>query len=163
MKHPIKLWLKKQLETRPGWWHYVPLCWFTIDDYNPDFTNETDMCRFIYNKYGPGRYQVLAFQKGYKGVWCYWLGNLYDNGYIRDSSKNVYIERMKKEMQKDISRAATYEERREIEDNYSESIEIEKEIAKELKAGKRRGPYGIETMRANVFHSYNEYPDKFNK
>jgi len=101
---PVKLWIKKQIETRPGWWHYVPQFWLLLDDYC-GINNETDLCKYIYQKCGQGRYLVLAWQKGYEGFWCFWLGNLYDNGYFRDINKNTYIERMNKQFQKDLKEA----------------------------------------------------------
>jgi len=129
-----------------------------LDDYC-GIKTETDFVNYIHEKFGEGRFIAFAWQKGHEGFWVFWLGNLYPNGYFRDINKNTYIERMKRQFQKDLSQAETYEEKREIEESYEEDLEFEKDISKEINKAKRRGPYGLIPLRPNVLHGYDEQPE----
>lgn len=112
---------------------------------NSPIQTEAQLCWYIYSKYGEGRYQILAWKKGVKGFWMFWLGNLYENGFIRDVRKNTEVDRL----QKLHARAKTYEERKEIE----EDMDFEKEISKEVKTT-RRGLIRLEKCKAGILHSY---------
>ncbi len=107
---------------------------------------EAKFCNYIYRKYGEGRYQAIAWQKGYRGFWLFWLGDLYHNGFVRDVSHNKDIQKLKVSYR----RADSYEEKEMIE----EEIESEKEM--DDRKTKRRGPRGIIKLRPGIMHSYEE-------
>jgi hypothetical protein len=50
-----------------------------------DFQTEADFAYALYRRYGSGRYLILDWKKGRKGFRKYWLGNVSENGFIRDT------------------------------------------------------------------------------
>ena len=110
---------------------------------------EAQLCKYMLDKFGLGRYQILAWQKGYEGFWLFWLGDILPNGFMRDKDKNKEVEKLKKEFKK----AGTYEEKAQIE----QEIEFEKDMFKLDKQIKRRGPRMITTSRPGIVHPYQEY------
>lgn len=146
MKHPIKLIINKLGKMKYTWVKYYQMEKLLLEEHS-HIQTEAQLCYYVYQRYGEGRYQMLAFKKGHKGFWIYWLGNLYENGFIRDIRKNTELERL----QKLHSRAKTYEERQDIE----EDMDFEKEISKETKTV-RRGVTGLQKSKAGILHPYEE-------
>ena len=146
---PIKLHVKKPKPTRGDWSFYREINGgrLLITD-NSSIKTEADLCLYIYRRWGTGRYQVIAWQKGHEGFWLFWLGDIYENGFLRDTHKNKEVEKLQKEFDK----AQTYEEKAEIE----EEITMEKEIFGLEKSCKWRGPRGIKSLRPGVFHTFDE-------
>lgn len=119
---------------------------FIIDDFSWMKT-ERDLCKYIYDKFGEGRYMCHGYCKGIKGFWAFWLGDLYSTGFQRDLTKNKEVEQLKGQM----ARADSFEERESLE----EDIGFIKEITQEEKKAHRRGPSGfLITSRPGVMHSY---------
>ena len=107
---------------------------------------EAQLCYYMYKKFGSGRFSCLGFKKGIRGFWLFWLGNLYENGFIRDKNKNVELEKLKEE----FTKAKTYEEKEDIE----EEMSFEKDIHQIEKSIKRRGPIGIIKSPVGVLNEY---------
>ena len=129
--HPIKLIIKKPKQTKGDWAFYREIDKVMIDEESPIKT-EAQFCHFMYKKYGEGRYQVLAFRKGVRGFWLFWLGNLYSNGFVRDLGKNKYMD----QLQKEHLAAENFERKSEIE----EQMQYERELYEAYKI--MRG-YGV--------------------
>jgi|PlaIllAssembly_1097288.scaffolds.fasta_scaffold00014_12 hypothetical protein len=144
MKHPIKLLIYKLGKTKGDWVRYHLAEKMLLDDYSPIQT-EAQLCSYMFHKYGQGRFKIDAFQKGRKGLWIFWIGYLYPNGFVRDISKNKEIDRL----QKALARAKSYEEQEEIR----EEMQFEREIATIDKSGKR-GMRILERSKAGIIHPY---------
>jgi hypothetical protein len=147
-KYPIKLHIKKLGPMKHTWVKYYLTEKLLLEPDGP-IQNEAQLCWYIYNKYGSGRYQILAWQKGKEGFWMFWLGDLYEQGFIRDLNKNKELSKLQSQLYK----AKTYEEREEIQEN----IDFEREIGNEERKTKRRGVYGIEKSKAGILHPYQEF------
>jgi len=151
----IKLMIKKFKALYPNrngpgdWGRYYPVEKIVITP-GIDFKTEAELAFYMYKKFGEGRFQIISWQKGYEGFWLYWLGNIYENGFVREKGKNKEMEKLKKE----LAEAKDYDEREMIE----EEIDFEKEISMEDKKTKRRGPLGLIKFSIGVMHSYDEQP-----
>lgn len=144
---PIKIHIKKIRPMGVNWMHYYLVEKLLLDDYSPIKT-EAQLMGYIYSKYGAGRYQLLAWTKGREGFWLFWLGDCYENGFMRDKSRNVELEKL----QKAHARATSYEERQDIENN----MQFERDVNDIDKKLKRRGPYGIIKSKSGVLHAYED-------
>ena len=82
-------------------------------------------------------------------TWVYWRGTLYSNGYERDKEENKEVFRLQKEMRQ----ASDFEEREMIE----EEIQLEKEITKEERKFKKRGPVGLKKSPVGQLNKYEEF------
>ena len=82
-------------------------------------------------------------------TWVYWRGTLYSNGYERDREENKEVQRL----QKELYTASDYEEREMIE----EEIELEREITKEERKLKKKGPYGLIKRPVGTLNPYEEF------
>ncbi len=145
MQYPIKLHIKIRRPFGRDWVRYFLLEKLLIEQNGPIRT-EQQLMTYIHNRHGTGRFQIIAWAKKHEGFWLFWNGDLYDNGFIRDISKNKELERL----QKQHVHAKTYEERQDIE----EEMAFEKEISQIDKSTKRRGPIGLEKSKAGVLQSY---------
>lgn len=152
MRHPIKLWIKKKIIHNEHWKRFEPCCWLLLDD-NSAIQTEAQLCYYIYRRFGEGRYMCLAFQRGHEGFWLFFLGNLYDNGFIRDLRKNKELNKAKTELMKANQQGISYEERQLLE----EDIDLEREISKEEKGTKKSGPIGLIKSRPGTMHPYQEF------
>lgn len=153
MRNPIKLIIKYKKEYSPNWRRFEPCDKIIIDD-NSSIKTEAQLCNYIYLKHGEGRFMVLAWQKGVKGLWCFWLGWIKANGFIRDLGKNKELEKLKVELQKANKSQVDYDERELIE----EEIDMEREFSKEIGSGAtRRGPIGLIKSRPGMLHQYEEF------
>lgn len=147
LRHPIKIIIQKSRPVGRDWQRFRSIDKIILTN-NSSIKHESDLCKFIYRKFGEGRYMLLAFQKKYKGFWCYWIGTIYSNGYVRETRKNKELEKIKQ--------------------NYTgddfEDFENEKQFAKEMfeldKSLKRYGPIGITKLRPGIMHGFNEKPKK---
>lgn len=148
MKHPIKLIIKKPKQTKGDWAFYREVERIVIEERGPIKT-EAQLCYYIYRKHGVGRYQIVAFQNGHKGFWLFWLGNLYENGFLRDMNKNKDLEKLKN----NFNNAQNYEEKSEID----EEIQFTKDFYEEEKKTKRRGPIGLIKSRPGQMGIYSEW------
>lgn len=92
---------------------------------------------------------IKAWQKGYKGFWIYWLGDLYKNGYTRDFRRNTEIAKLQKQLQA----ANSFEERELIEREMDNEREIS-DIEKKHNQTKRNGPVGLKRTRPGLLHPY---------
>jgi len=119
-----------------------------IDD-NSRIKTEAQLAKFIFDNFGTGRYMCLGYQRGYSGFWNFWIGEIMENGFIRDRNVNREVDKLKKELQQTDS----YEEREAIE----EEIELEKEIHNLKKRYVRRGPVGIIRLKPGILHNYEDY------
>jgi hypothetical protein len=145
LKHPLKLIIKRKVIYSEHWKRFEPVDKIIIDNFSYIKT-EADLCKYIYERHGEGRYMVLAWQKGVEGFWCFWLGFLYPNGFIRDINKNKELENLKA----GLAKAKSYEEREEVE----EEMNFEREIFTEIKKGTRRGPIGLIKFRPGILYPY---------
>jgi hypothetical protein len=134
-----------------NWKRFKEVDKILVDNMSP-IKSESQLCKYIYDKFGEGRYMVLAWQKGIEGFWCFWLGFIQENGFVRDLSKNKELEAAKKALFKANQQKIDYEERQMLE----EDLDLEHEIAQEG-GKKRRGPIGIEKSRPGQMHPYEEY------
>ena len=148
MRHPIKIIINKNVPLGYSWTRYKGVDRILLDD-SGVIKTEAQLCFYIYKKHGEGRYQLLAWQKKFSGFWMFWLGNIYENGFIRDIRKNKEAAKLKVEFDK----AKTYEEKEMIE----EEIQFEKEVFEEDKKSKRSGPMGITKYRSGILHQYQEF------
>lgn len=130
------------------WVRYWPVDRIMLDN-NSKIKNESQLAYYIYKKHGQGRFQILAWQKGYEGFWLYWLGDIMQNGFIRDKNKNKELDKLKFEFNK----AGTFEEKSDIE----EEMSMEREINELDLKTKRRGPLGIAKLRPGILHPYEEF------
>lgn len=146
--NPIKLQIKRRRPFGFSWIRYE-ICDKILLEPDSIIQTEAQLCKYIFDKFGVGRYQGLAWQKKYEGFWLFGMWNILSNGFIRDKDKNKEVERLKKEFKK----AETYDEKAQIE----QDIEFEKDMFRLDKSIKRRGPRMIETLRPGVLHSYENY------
>jgi hypothetical protein len=144
MKNPIKLNIQKLGKMKFTWVKYFLCEKMFLDEFSPIQT-EAQLCSYMFHKYGEGRYKIDAFQKGHKGFWLFWIGNLYPNGFMRDLRKNKEIDRL----QKALARAKSYEEQEEIR----EEMQFEREISSIDNAGKR-GIILLDRSKAGKLHPY---------
>lgn len=151
---PIKLCIQKHHEfktSRGIWKKFLEVEKIIIDDYSPIKT-EAQLCDYIFRRHGEGRFMVLAWQKGIEGFWCFWLGFLMPNGFIRDLKKNKELDLLKQE----LNNADSYEEREEIENE----MDFEREISNASKGMTRRGPIGLIKFHPGALHGYEELPQE---
>lgn len=119
---------------------------------------ERELCKYLLETHGPGRFFLRAWQKGYEGFWVYWLGQINVDGFVRDARVNKEM----KELREDY-RSAEGEEKEWV----GELIDMEKEEQQKKesyydnegkrikrKRKKRRGPVGIKTCTPGKLHSY---------
>ena len=149
MRNPLKLRIMKKIEYSPTWKRFVECDKIMVDNYSPIKT-EAQLCKYIFEKHGDGRFMVLAWQKGVEGFWCFWLGFMRENGFIRDVGKNKELANLRNELK---SRTVDYEERELIE----EEIDMEKRYTEEVKTKTRRGPIGLIKFRPGQMHNYQEF------
>ena len=149
---PLKLRIMKKFEynTHKGIWRRFKEVEKIIVGDDSFIKTEADLARYIYTRHGECRVMVLAWQKGVEGFWCFFLGNLMVNGFIRDLNKNKELETLKSELKS----AEDYNEREEIENE----IDFEKRIFVAGKRMTRRGPYGLIKYRPGQLHAYDELP-----
>ena len=145
MRKPIKIHIKIRKPLGINWvrFHIVEKL---ILEANGPIQTEAQLCYYMYKNFGPGRFQIIAWQKGHEGFWLFWLGNLYVNGFERDRNRSKETEKLKKALIK----ADSFEEKQDIE----EEIETEQEMFKEEKKYKRRGPFGLKTSKVGQLNSY---------
>ena len=146
MRHPIKLQIRKRKDFGTFNRQY-PIDNIIIDNFSAIKT-EAQLAFYIFNKFGEGRFTIIAFQKGHGGFWCYWKGYLYSNGFIRDLNKNKELDNITQE----INKSADYEER----EFWEEELDYERQFSKEEKKLKRYGPIGLVTNRPGQMHDYQE-------
>lgn len=147
MKHPIKIQIKKRRPFGYDWVRFEEVDRLLLDE-DSIIKTEAQLCKYMYDRFGAGRYQILAWQKGYEGFWMFWLGDIYENGFCRDIRKNKELDKLKVEHVK----AKSYEEKADIE----EEMQFEREINKIDRVIKRKGPIIIKTSRPGIMHSYEE-------
>jgi len=144
--HPVKVIIQKKV---PGkYFKPVPKGRIIIDK-DSKIKTEAQFCKFIYDNWGEGRYLCQGFQKGYLGLWAFWLGEIQSNGFIRDKNENWALKKLKKKMK----RAKSIKKRDEIEDD----MEFEREYHNEIKKLGRRGPIIIKRAKIGVLNEYEEY------
>lgn len=134
-----------------NWKRFKEVDRMIIEKGNDNLT-EADLCKYIYSKFGEGRFMILAWKPRHEGFFCFWLGNLYSNGFIRDVNKNKDLSKLKEE----AARAKSYEEREMLE----EDMDFEREIAKEMPKT-TRGPIGIFSFKPGQLHAYDEIHEKY--
>lgn len=113
------------------------------------FQSEAQLCYYLYQKYGTGRYMIKMWKKNQEGFNKYWLGNLMENGFQRDRDKNREVDNL----QKELLRAEDYEEREMIE----EEIDTEREINREIKKTKKPMCYGLIKSPPGQLNSYETF------
>lgn len=146
----IKLSISKSFPTRTYWTRQRTIGKLIILP-GVSISTEAELCRYIFNTYGEGRYHIVAWQKGLRGFWLYWLGNINEQGFIRDKRKNKELDKLKGELvKKDLS----YEERENIE----EEMNFSKEINKIERSMKKSACFGLIKFSAGVLHSFDEAP-----
>jgi hypothetical protein len=151
MRYHIKLRIMFK-EERPGWNRFKDRTWITLDNFSA-IKSEAQLCKFIHDNFGNGRFMCLAYQKGVKSLWCFWIGYIMDNGFIRDLNKNKELDAAKKALFIANQRKVSYDEREIIQ----EDLDLEREIANEGGGKKRRGPIGILKSRPGMMHQFEEY------
>ncbi len=149
LNYKLKLRVMKKFDVSSNWKRFREVERILIDN-NSIIQTEAQLCGYIYNKYGEGRYMVLAWAPKTEGFWCFWLGFLYPNGFIRDINKNKDLINLRDSLKK----AESYDEREQIE----EEIDFEKEVFSEIKKMTKRGPVGLIKYRPGILHGYNEEP-----
>lgn len=144
----IKLRIMKKIQYSSNWKRFVEVDKIIIDKFSPIKT-EANLCYYIYRRFGEGRYLVLAWKRGHEGFWRFWLGFIQDNGFIRDISKDREME----QLQKQYVVAKSEDEK----DNIQEDINFTREINKEMRVIKRRGPIGLIKSKPGQLHEYQEF------
>lgn len=147
---PIKLIIQKKFDISSNFKRFRTVERITIDD-SVFIKTEAQLCDYIYSRHGEGRYMCLAYQKGYEGFWCYWIGWLYSNGFIRDIRRNKELALLKDE----LKNAQSYEEREMIE----EDLDWEKRMQEQERKIRRQSPVGLKKLRAGILHGYDENPE----
>ena len=147
--HPIKLIIKKRRPFGVDWVRFWEVERILLA-HQYIFKSEAQFANYIHKRHGVGRYQVLAWQKGYEGFWMFWLGDIFDDGFVRDKKKNKELDKLKTEFNK----TADFEEKRDIE----EEINFSKEMYELSKGGTRKGPMWMKTVRPGQYHHFEELP-----
>jgi len=155
---PIKLMIKKGGPFGYSWYRHVevPGGRLLIDE-TSSIKTEGQLANLISKKWGQGRYQILAWQGGYEGFWLFWLGEIGENGFLREKNVNKDLKKAKEEYQKRMTEVETYEEKKELVEEMEDDLSFEREFAKDTKSSKRRGPMGIKTNRPGEWHRFEEY------
>jgi len=144
MRHPLKLQVQQKKVFSESFNRYYNVEKLLVD--GNMIKTEAQLCGYLFRKHGKGRYKIVAWQKGHKGWWMFWIGNLHANGFIRDQRKNVEMDKLQQELKK----AKTYEDRDVIE----QDLEIEREIHEIETKIVRRGPVGLKKSRPGILHPY---------
>jgi len=116
---------------------------------------EKELIRFIYDKFGPGTYRIIAHIRGRKGSWTFWRGQITDEGYQftqKKSTERRELEKLKQEMEE----AESDEERQSIQDMMDSNKEILKLDKDTVKLG--FVPYLKPSVRRGVFAFWDD-PD----
>ena len=148
MRNPMKLLIKRPRPLGMDWTQYVEVGKLLLDN-DCSLKTEAQFAHWLFNNWGEGRYQVLAWQKGYEGFWLFWLGNVTESGFMRDKRKNKDVEQLKGKMYI----AESQEEKQDLE----EEIEMNRELWEMDNRIKRRGPMGIKLSKPGTFHPFEEY------
>ena len=110
----------------------------------PFINTEAQLCRFIFDNFGVGRYRVHGFVKGHSGFWTLWLGDITNQGFTFDNRKigeSGDVLKLKKELEE----VQDEEEKKWIK----EEIELEKKVKRVTKFG--FSPYLISSGRRGNF------------
>lgn len=148
MKHPLRLLIQKKFTLNEAFKRYYTVDRLLIDSSCPIKT-EAQLAAYIFRRHGPGRFMVLAYQKGHEGFWNFWIGELSEHGFIRDTRQAREIHRLQAEMR----HADDPDKRDEIE----EEIEFERNLTHMERKYTRRGPVGLIKSRPGVLHDYQEF------
>jgi hypothetical protein len=148
----IKLLIEKRFPTRGDWMRYREVGRVQIDTDSSVIKTEKQICKYIFDRFGDGNYKVIAWTKGYEGFWLFWIGDIMEQGFIRNVRKNnKEIEYWKDEWNK----ADSYEEKESIEE-IIEDVRKDVEKNKKLESRKRRGPWGFKLSRPGILHNYDD-------
>lgn len=151
MLKQIKIIIKKSFDVGRDWKRWKSVDKIMIDEFSPMRT-EAQLASYIYNRFGEGRYMLLAWQKGYEGFWLYWIGFCYDNGFIREKRKNKDLEQAKV----DLHKAQSSGDQDEVE--FAEDmLSMEQDISKDNKHIKKYGPIGLIKQKPGVLYPYEDY------
>lgn len=110
---------------------------------------EAQLCLFLKRKYGVGRFMVTAIRKGRKGLFVFWLGEIYKDGFTRDKKNSQWIESIE-----------TPYDSENYEDEEGYNSRKEKYIGHKQNSyrHKKRGPDCLEPSQpVGNNHSYQEY------
>mgnify|MGYP001562720633 FL=1 len=145
---PIKILIQKLKQFNENFFRYYKKDKILLND-NSRIKTEAQLCCYMYRKFGVGRYKCMAYQKGVAGFWVFWLGNLYENGFIREIRKNKEIERLKNELHN-----ANKLKDETTQEQIEQDIEIEREFDGIVRL---RGIVGLKKYRPGILHSYEEF------
>jgi hypothetical protein len=149
LRNPIKLMIQKKHRFSESFARWYTQEKMLLDDHS-SIKTEAQLCGYMYRKYGAGRFMVLAYQKGYSGFWCFWLGEIFRNGFVREGKKNVEADKLQSQLK--TNKSLSYEERENIEEeiaDYREMNQMEKRFV-------RRGPTGLKKAKVGVLNSFEE-------
>ena len=138
MIYPVKICIKKSGPVGRNWVRFKQVDKILLAP-NSSIKTENELCKYIYKKFGEGRYLLLAFQKKYKGFWCFWIGNIFENGFIRDLRKNKDLEQVKRNYDGNI-------------EAYDDEVQFSKDMFEIDKRTLRYGPVGIIKRRPGIMH-----------
>jgi len=96
---------------------------------------EKQLCRFIYENWGSGRYRISAFAKGRQGTWCFWKGDIDEHGFSFDKRDNISNNREINQLKKELNAATEEYERDIIKEELQWTTELEKDINQYVKYG----------------------------
>lgn len=67
----------------------------------PNIKTEKQLCRYIYDTFGPGEYRLIGYAKKRRGFWTFWRGEINDEGFsfiTRETEDMKEIRRLKDEL-----------------------------------------------------------------
>lgn len=126
---------------------------------------ETDsqFAKWLYKHFGQGTYVIMAWRKGYKGMWCFMKLEINSEGYRRlpkvPSKEEIQLKSEILNTKAQMKRMQMTDDDIERE-NLKETIENNKEMLdseKDEKGKKGCYPYLKSLKPVYVFHSYDEY------
>ena len=103
MLKPTIMIKKKKIFNDMGWNRYYGT--FKINLNEVGILTEAQLCRFILDNFGEGKFMVFAWMKGHKGFWVFWKGEIFNNGFIFEKKKGVDtddINYLKKELEEEV-------------------------------------------------------------
>lgn len=122
------------------------------DYYNASFIKtEKQLCKFIYDSFGPGEYRVIAHLKGRKGSWTFWKGKIDDLGFSFERREIVNNREITK-LSKELNTVESEDEKQIIK----EDIEFEKEFALLSKTRYGFAPFLVQAVRRGDMFMWND-------
>lgn len=130
--------------------------WYTKDRVTLDDSSfiktEAQLALWLFRTYGEGRYQLLAFRKGRKGFWAFWIGVVNKDGFVRENKSSKWMDSLD-----DESLGINRRDYEDLDKYYDDRENLLSDSKKDY-IKRKRGPTGlIASSPPGKLYDYQEY------